>query len=451
VASAISGINAVPASTSADQDKVLTVNSSGTPVWATAQGGGGGSGGDSEFPYDPGYMHTDWNKMVVRFSDTTYDPTTKASAAYFQSITPLNEPGVYEYTLTNPTGDSVNRIFASEWNDYSNNIIDVLQFTPSASNFKYSQLFYNCSGLRSVWNWRGEMGNIDDYFYGCPNLEIVDSKAYDRWVSLTSTGRLSSSLTDFGIQVKGAQTLFKDCPNLKQAKIIIYVWNQSSGSAYSACSYLKKLEVGPLITGQCSLESCYSSCYNMTRLYGRSDFPALGYVLSNSSWNYPNLDFQMNYAFQNCASLTDLNGWRIGGAFNELKYAFADSGITEPPFIRLSQTGTVTTANAFRGCKGLKKVPLLDYAKITDANHMFTNCESITDVSPLTPLATTCTNVNNLIDGCVNVVTGALELYTALSGSQTITSHSGTFSAVGSDAWNDVRSQIPSSWGGTGA
>lgn len=41
VASAISGINQVPASTSADEDKVLTVNSSGTPEWATAQGGGG--------------------------------------------------------------------------------------------------------------------------------------------------------------------------------------------------------------------------------------------------------------------------------------------------------------------------------------------------------------------------------------------------------------------------
>ena len=43
VASAISAVNQVPASTSADEDKVLTVNSSGTPVWAAAQGGGGSS------------------------------------------------------------------------------------------------------------------------------------------------------------------------------------------------------------------------------------------------------------------------------------------------------------------------------------------------------------------------------------------------------------------------
>lgn len=39
----IAATNTVPASTSADEDKVLTVNSSGTPVWAAAQGGGGSS------------------------------------------------------------------------------------------------------------------------------------------------------------------------------------------------------------------------------------------------------------------------------------------------------------------------------------------------------------------------------------------------------------------------
>lgn len=42
VAGALATINQVPSSTSADEDKVLTVNSSGNPVWATPQGGGGG-------------------------------------------------------------------------------------------------------------------------------------------------------------------------------------------------------------------------------------------------------------------------------------------------------------------------------------------------------------------------------------------------------------------------
>lgn len=41
VAGALATVNQVPASTALDEDKVLTVNSSGTPVWAASQGGGG--------------------------------------------------------------------------------------------------------------------------------------------------------------------------------------------------------------------------------------------------------------------------------------------------------------------------------------------------------------------------------------------------------------------------
>ena len=40
VAGALATVNQVPSSTSSDENKVLTVNSSGTPVWAVAQGGG---------------------------------------------------------------------------------------------------------------------------------------------------------------------------------------------------------------------------------------------------------------------------------------------------------------------------------------------------------------------------------------------------------------------------
>lgn len=43
VAEAISGVNQVPASTSADENKVLKVNAQGNPEWATASGGGGSS------------------------------------------------------------------------------------------------------------------------------------------------------------------------------------------------------------------------------------------------------------------------------------------------------------------------------------------------------------------------------------------------------------------------
>jgi hypothetical protein len=86
VAQAISGINAVPASTSADQDKVLTVNSSGTPVWAEAQGGGGSGAPqkvsleDNDFweSYLRATMGSDTSNgiFLAYFYDNTYDPST---------------------------------------------------------------------------------------------------------------------------------------------------------------------------------------------------------------------------------------------------------------------------------------------------------------------------------------------------------------------------------------
>lgn len=46
VAGALATVKQVPASTSADEDKVLTVDSNGDPVWATAQGGSSYTAGD---------------------------------------------------------------------------------------------------------------------------------------------------------------------------------------------------------------------------------------------------------------------------------------------------------------------------------------------------------------------------------------------------------------------
>lgn len=60
VAGALATVNQVPASTASDEDKVLTVNSSGTPVWRTPSGGGGGSGVQANWTEsdstDPSYI-----------------------------------------------------------------------------------------------------------------------------------------------------------------------------------------------------------------------------------------------------------------------------------------------------------------------------------------------------------------------------------------------------------
>lgn len=86
VAGALANINQVPASTSADADKVLTVNSSGTPEWATAQGGGGGvtpptpTAENFGFTYASiqgfGQVITDWAPTSLTFFKPFVDATT---------------------------------------------------------------------------------------------------------------------------------------------------------------------------------------------------------------------------------------------------------------------------------------------------------------------------------------------------------------------------------------
>lgn len=68
VAGAIASVNQVPASTASDEDKVLTVNSSGNPVWAPAQGGA--------------QVQSDWTESDT--TDPAYiqnKPTTKSISA----------------------------------------------------------------------------------------------------------------------------------------------------------------------------------------------------------------------------------------------------------------------------------------------------------------------------------------------------------------------------------
>lgn len=74
VAGALATVNQVPASTSSDEDKVLTVNSSGTPVWAAAQGGGSQVQSDwtESDTTDPAYIqHKPTEKSLVAGTNIT--------------------------------------------------------------------------------------------------------------------------------------------------------------------------------------------------------------------------------------------------------------------------------------------------------------------------------------------------------------------------------------------
>ena len=457
VASAISGINAVPASTSADQDKVLTVNSSGTPVWATAQGGGG-SGGDSEFPYNPGYLNYGADTMVVRFGDTSYDPTAAASASNFVSITALSEPGVYEYELIQSSG-TLNWSFANEWNNFSANPVDVLYYNCSdPSNQYYRRLFSGCTGLRSIWNFRGTYSNLESWCQGCTNLQIFSSNSKDKYDADVARGAVSFFETyEYAIYLQGdgtATNMFYGCESLRRADTILYFDEvYSGGNAYNICYGLKSLEVGPSIGGCLSnIRNAFADCQKMIRLFSSEDFPVI-VSMCPEIFSAPTVDTSMDSAFYHCFALQDVSGLILDNcAVSNLSSTFNGcGGLPELNCILYLSSNGCNASRAFQTCSSLKTIPCIDYKAISDASFMFYEDHSLLDVTELNGLAQRCTNVNYLLTRAYNVVKGVDTLYSALSSSQTITSHDGTFDETGAYAWNDQLSQIPSSWGGTGA
>ena len=142
-------------------------------------------------------------------------------------------------------------------------------------------------------------------------------------------------------------------------------------------------------------------------------------------------------------------------------------------------TGIVSMESAFRDCTQLTSVALFYMGDIESTYEMFSGCTSLTTVADFNmPIAVDCTEMfsgctsltavphlvlqnqwedldtSSMFYGCVNVQSGALTLYNELS-TQTKPPrrHVNMFTNCGSNTVTGAAelSQIPSSWGGTGA
>ena len=111
VAGALANIKQVPSSTSADEDKVLTVNSSGTPVWAAAQGGGGGSSYTFSAPLRESsgtvVLDVDTDELKVDVKTTALSALRSISAA---------DSG-YAWNLGTLTQDTSDTVYTFTFND----------------------------------------------------------------------------------------------------------------------------------------------------------------------------------------------------------------------------------------------------------------------------------------------------------------------------------------------
>lgn len=119
VAEAVAGVNAVPSSTSADENKVLTVDSNGDAVWANAQGGNGcivlskanstqseiitAVGSGQPVFLDCGNTYTSFTNAMLPYVSTFTDSSSGSSKTYyaFSSVIKNYQAGAYlQYQLS---------------------------------------------------------------------------------------------------------------------------------------------------------------------------------------------------------------------------------------------------------------------------------------------------------------------------------------------------------------
>lgn len=230
VAGALATVNQLPSSTSADEDKVLTVNSSGNPVWATAQGGG------SSYTAGAGIdITSDVISAKIDNSTLTTDAITTGTARFSVSHTSGYDADVGQtrimdsmynldtkvYTFRIPSGgiqlgqavyaDTVYPVFIKNYASNGEYLVNSkLKATLDTSIDRYvitgGQTFKVCFNPGSPYFPR-EMGNpqynLTDYRY-LTFAYFTDSQIEDHTASSSTSGSLSNSLDiTFDYKVSG--------------------------------------------------------------------------------------------------------------------------------------------------------------------------------------------------------------------------------------------------------
>jgi surface protein len=181
--------------------------------------------------------------------------------------------------------------------------------------------------------------------------------------------------------------------------------------------------------------------------------------------------------FYGCSALVSVGPLKGGHIENASQMFYNCSALTAAP--KFAATGTIKNMSGmFYKCSSFTTVPKYDTSSATDVSGMFYQCTGITSLplfdthsvtafggngggfcqgcTALTsiPLFNTssATNMRNAFNGCTNVESGALALYTQASSQTTPpTSTSGCFTNCGSNTVTGAAelAQIPTSWGGT--
>ena len=407
-----------------------------------------------------------------QFSNLNYDPT--AAGAF-----PDTDPSAFTWTRvsSNPNRWDYHRE-SSNW-DYAFNSKDPLaglvphfygQDTGDIEVIEANltgvtsgtEMFSHIDNLVAVRKWSGSSGITSTFgmFDNCFNLESVPTMDFSGKSVLQSVFR-RTKLTSVNLITSSALTdcvgVFEFCKSLTAVTISNTSNVVSMAFMFRGCT---SLAVAPALTTSkvTSMPRMFDGCtsltaapaYNMSKVTDASSM----FEGCTSLASVPAIDtskvVDASGMFAGCTSLTAAPSISTESVENANRMFDGCTGITSVPNYSLSKNEDAS--NMFRGCTALTTFPALYIGRATTAASMFSRCTALTAVPALDVGASSSTkylqDVVDMFDGCRAVTSGALDLYTALSGLSSVSTHYRCFKDCGRDTTTGAAelAQIPSDW-----
>ena len=397
------------------------------------------------------------NMLRFTFSNPDYDPTV-AGVGPHGTWTKVATSNQNEWDWTTE-GVSTSGEFKNAFRDSSNFVsVRCKRFESSLNAY---ELFFNNSSLVSVYlqNVSGIYGSAVSFFEECSKLKNI---------VLTGANNIETTSYFAGY-----------CSNLESVYIDSLENCTSLNAAFTNCTLLKDVHIGDISNAtnlyttfrNCSsLESVYldipsvTTCYQA--FYGCSKLKNV--ILKNTSnvenlngtfsqcvalETAPSLDTSsctnFNSVFFNCESLKEVPVYETSNVTN-FNLAFTQCENLE--YIRIDVSSALSMESMFEDCTSLRNIEFIGNTGNTENfSRLFVNCSSLKNI----PFFDTSSaeSVTSMFEGCINVESGAVEMYEQMSVSASISSHSYCFTNCGVATLQGIGDlcKIPTTWGGLGS
>lgn len=397
------------------------------------------------------------NVFRFTFSNPDYDPTV-AGIGPHGTWTKVATSNQNEWDWATE-GVSTSGEFKNAFRDSSNFVsVRCKRFESSLNAY---ELFYNNSSLVSVYlqNVSGIYGSAVSFFEDCSNLKNI---------VLTGANNIETTSYFAGY-----------CSNLESVYIDSLENCTSLNAAFTNCTKLKDVRIGD-ISNVTNLYTTFRNCSSLESVY--LDIPSvttcyqafygcskLKNVILKNTGNVENL----NGTFSQCVALETAPNLDTSSCTNFISAFFRCESLKEVPVyetsnctnfdnaftqcrnlesIRIDVSSALSMISMFEDCTSLRNVEFIGNTGNTENfSRLFVNCSSLKNI----PFFDTSSaeSVTSMFEECINVESGAVEMYEQMSASASISSHSYCFTNCGVATLRGIGDlcKIPTSWGGLGS